>query len=143
MQDSDEDTTTKAPFFGDLPLIGWLFKYKTVTKTKTDLLVFLTPHIVTEADYLGKLSKDKLTEFTQKDKLYVEGELIVTFKSGVTEEKAKTAIARQKATIIKKENEDTYRIKLKEGISPEEAANQFSLLPEVQKAEPINLINFP
>ena len=143
MQDSDEDTTTKAPFFSDLPLIGWLFKYKTTTKTKTNLLVFLTPHIVTEADYLGKLSRDKLTEFTQKEKLYVEGELIVTFKSGVTEEKAKTVIARQKATIIKKENADTYRIGLKEGISPEEAANQFSLLPEVQKAEPINLINFP
>ena len=143
MQDSDEDTTTKAPFFGDLPLIGWLFKYKTTTKTKTNLLVFLTPHIVTEADQLGKLSRDKLTEFTQKEKLYVEGELIVTFKSGVTEEKVKTAIARQKASIIKKENADTYRIKLKEGISPEEAADQFSLLPEVQKAEPINLINFP
>ena len=140
MQDSEEETTTKAPFFGDIPLIGWLFKYKTTQKTKTNLLVFLTPHIVTEAANLGQLSRDKLNDFTQKEKLYIEGELIVTFKSGVTEEAAKTIVIRQKAAIMKIVKENTYRIKLKEGISLEEAANQFSALPEVQKAEPINLI---
>jgi general secretion pathway protein D len=143
MQDMDEETTTKVPFFGDIPFIGWLFKYKTTQKTKTNLLVFLTPHIVTEAAQLGQLSRDKLNDFTQKEKLYIEGELIVTFKSGVTEETAKTAIARQKGMIIKTVKENTYRIKLKEGMSLEEAASQFSALPEVQKAEPINLINFP
>jgi len=143
MQDMDEETTTKVPFFGDIPFIGWLFKYKTTQKTKTNLLVFLTPHIVTEAAQLGQLSRDKLNDFTQKEKLYIEGELIVTFKSGVTEETAKTAIARQKAMIIKTVKENTYRIKLKEGMSLEEAASQFSALPEVQKAEPINLIQMP
>jgi type II secretory pathway component GspD/PulD (secretin) len=143
MQDRDEDTTTKVPFLGDIPLIGWLFKYKTAQKTKTNLLVFLTPHIVTEAAYLGRLSRDKLNDFTQKEKLYIEGELIVTFKSGVTEETAKTVIARQKAMIIKTVKENTYHIKLKEGISLEEAANQFSALPEVQKTEPVNIIQLP
>jgi len=143
MQDRDEETTEKAPFLGDIPFLGWLFKYKTTQKTKTNLLVFLTPHIVTEAAQLGQLSKDKLNYFTQKEKLYVEGELIITFKSGVRAETAKAAISRQKATIIETVKENTYRIKLKEGISPEEAASQFSALPEVQKAEPVNLINFP
>ena len=143
MQDRDEETTEKAPFLGDIPFLGWLFKYKTTQKTKTNLLVFLTPHIVTEAAQLGQLSKDKLNYFTQKEKLYVEGELIITFKSGVRAEAAKAAIARQKATIIEAVKENTYRIKLKEGISPEDAASQFSALPEVQKAEPVNLINFP
>jgi type II secretory pathway component GspD/PulD (secretin) len=143
MQDREEETTEKAPFFGDLPLIGWLFKYKTTSKTKTNLLVFLTPHVVTEADNLGRLSRDKLNDFTQKEKLYVEGELIVTFKSGVTEEIAKSVIARQKASVIKTVKENTYRIKLKEGRSLEEATNKFSALPEVQKVEPINVIQIP
>ena len=143
MQDRDEETTEKAPFLGDIPFLGWLFKYKTTQKTKTNLLVFLTPHIVTEAAQLGQLSKDKLNYFTQKEKLYVEGELIITFKSGVRAETAKAAITRQKATIIETVKENTYRIKLKEGISPEEGASQFSVLPEVQKADPVNLINFP
>ena len=37
---------TKVPFFGDLPLIGWLFKSKTNTETKQELLIFVTPTIV-------------------------------------------------------------------------------------------------
>ena len=143
MQDRDEEITSKAPFFGDIPLLGWLFKYKTTQKTKTNLLVFLTPHVVTEATHLGRLSRDKLNEFTQKEKLYLEGELIVTFKSDVTEEAARDIIIRQNAAIIKTVGENTYRIKLKEGMSVEEAAGQFSTLPEVQKAEPVNIIQMP
>lgn len=42
------DTVTKVPFFGDLPLLGWLFKTKDVKDNKTELLIFLTPKIVAE-----------------------------------------------------------------------------------------------
>jgi len=37
------DTDTKVPFFGDLPLLGWLFKNQEVIDNKTELLIFLTP----------------------------------------------------------------------------------------------------
>ncbi len=40
-------TVNKVPLFGDIPLIGpLLFQNKTVTKTKRDLVVFMTPHII-------------------------------------------------------------------------------------------------
>ena len=39
----------KVPFFGDLPLIGWLFRNKTDTDTKQELLIFVTPKIVQQA----------------------------------------------------------------------------------------------
>ena len=42
------DTVTQVPFFGDLPLIGWLFKNKDIRDNKTELLIFLTPRIVAE-----------------------------------------------------------------------------------------------
>jgi type IV pilus assembly protein PilQ len=42
------DTVTKVPFFGDIPLLGWLFKGKDVVDNKTELLIFLTPRIVAE-----------------------------------------------------------------------------------------------
>ena len=43
-----EETTSedKVPFFGDIPVIGNLFKTKTVGSKKTELLVFITPKIV-------------------------------------------------------------------------------------------------
>ncbi len=36
----------KVPFFGDIPLIGWLFKSHTTTESKQELLIFITPRIV-------------------------------------------------------------------------------------------------
>jgi type IV pilus assembly protein PilQ len=42
------DTINKVPFFGDIPLLGWLFKQKAVRDNKTELLIFLTPKILAE-----------------------------------------------------------------------------------------------
>jgi len=41
-------TTTKVPFFGDIPLLGWLFKSKEAKDNKTELLIFLTPRILSD-----------------------------------------------------------------------------------------------
>jgi type IV pilus assembly protein PilQ len=46
-QDAKE-TTTKVPFLGDVPVLGNLFKTKTSESQRTELLVFLTPKVVTE-----------------------------------------------------------------------------------------------
>ncbi len=47
-EQSDRTDVTKVPFFGDLPLVGWLFKNSTYSNSKTELLVFITPRIVNE-----------------------------------------------------------------------------------------------
>ena len=39
-------TITKVPFFGDLPLIGWLFKSKSISENKKELIIFITPRVV-------------------------------------------------------------------------------------------------
>ena len=42
----------KIPLLGSLPILGWLFRDTTTTKTKTNLLLFLTPYIIRDqADY--------------------------------------------------------------------------------------------
>jgi len=38
---------TKVPILGDVPLLGWFFKSKKDTKDKTELLIFVSPTIVT------------------------------------------------------------------------------------------------
>ena len=47
-EQTDRTDVTKVPFFGDLPLLGWMFKNTTTTSNKTELLVFITPRVVTE-----------------------------------------------------------------------------------------------
>lgn len=140
MQEREEETLTKMPFLGDIPILGWLFKYKVKQKTKTNLLVFLTPNIVKESEHLEKLSARKLNDFVSKEKLYVEGEIILEFKRGVKHEKAETTIAEQKAEIVKIVKDNVYHIKLKGGQDVEEALKTFSALPEIQKVEPIKRI---
>ncbi|QXE85100.1 type IV pilus secretin PilQ [Geomonas nitrogeniifigens] len=44
--DSDTDSDTGVPFLADIPLLGWLFKSNSKQKTKTELLIFITPKIV-------------------------------------------------------------------------------------------------
>jgi type IV pilus assembly protein PilQ len=46
MRQDVSDNYTKVPLMGDAPLLGPLFRNKSLSKTKTDLLIFLTPTIV-------------------------------------------------------------------------------------------------
>ena len=38
--------TSKVPILGDIPLLGWLFKTDSTTNNKTNMFIFITPHIV-------------------------------------------------------------------------------------------------
>jgi type II secretory pathway component GspD/PulD (secretin) len=50
---SDDSTVgnTKVPILGDIPGLGWLFRQESKTQDKKDLLIFITPTIVTDEDF--------------------------------------------------------------------------------------------
>ncbi|MBM4384026.1 MAG: type II secretion system secretin GspD [Deltaproteobacteria bacterium] len=64
----DETNTqdeSKVPWLGDIPLLGWLFKSTSDDIVKTNLLIFLTPHIIrTHGDHAGETIR-KREEFWQ------------------------------------------------------------------------------
>jgi type IV pilus assembly protein PilQ len=45
-EQTDQEDVTKVPLLGDVPILGALFRTKTRTSNKTELLVFLTPKVV-------------------------------------------------------------------------------------------------
>jgi type IV pilus assembly protein PilQ len=47
-EQTDSSSETKVPFLGDVPVLGNLFKTRSRDATRTELLVFLTPRVVTE-----------------------------------------------------------------------------------------------
>ena len=56
MQDEVRDTVSKVPLLGDIPILGHLFK-RTIKETdKTELLIFLTPHVAENALALNPIS---------------------------------------------------------------------------------------
>jgi general secretion pathway protein D len=48
---------SKVPLLGDIPVLGWLFKRKSNTERKTNLLVFITPQIIKDASDLAQATR--------------------------------------------------------------------------------------
>lgn len=63
IDDQISDTREKVPFLGDIPLLGSLFRYRTTSKSKRNLMVFLHPTILRDpetADYYSRSKYDDL-----------------------------------------------------------------------------------
>lgn len=137
LQDNNEEQLTKVPLLGDIPLLGQLFQSKTTSRQKTNLIVFLNPHVIKEAERLAEISKQKDKEFAVAGRRFAEGELLVKFKEGVSDETAREIISKQKGSVIKYiEGIKVYHIQLPKNKDVEDAIAEFSKIPEVQYAEP-------
>jgi len=60
MEDRKTETVKKVPILGSIPLLGALFRRTIEDKGKTELLIFLTPHVAPEADLLKAMSEDEM-----------------------------------------------------------------------------------
>ncbi|MBW6503377.1 type II secretion system secretin GspD [bacterium] len=59
IQDSVTKNVSKIPLLGDIPLLGYLFRFTSDQKKKTNLLIMLTPHIIQEPGELSKPLEDR------------------------------------------------------------------------------------
>jgi len=57
--DRKTESVSKIPLLGDLPLLGFAFRSTTKKDIKTELLIFMTPHIVLAPSQLVALSKEE------------------------------------------------------------------------------------
>ena len=62
MRDAIQNGETKIPILGDIPVLGYLFKQKQTTKTKSNLLLVLTPYIIRNPDDLRAIFERKMQE---------------------------------------------------------------------------------
>lgn len=59
IRDDKIHTTKKVPLLGDLPLIGALFQSQRDRTQKTNLLIFITPHVMTSQEQLEQITNTK------------------------------------------------------------------------------------
>ncbi|MBI5237529.1 MAG: type II secretion system secretin GspD [Deltaproteobacteria bacterium] len=137
MQEKDEENITKVPLLGDIPFIGWLFKHKSVDKKKTNLLVFITPHVVRDADALTGITRGKETGFARAEGRYTEGVVIIRFKDGITDEAARVIIKDEDAAVLDYNGEQRlYKVRLEKGGDVEDMVKEFQKHNEVESSEP-------
>jgi general secretion pathway protein D len=59
IEDTEGDSVEKVHGLGDIPILGNLFKYKSRTRTKTNLMVFLRPVVVRSKEATSSISLDR------------------------------------------------------------------------------------
>ncbi len=62
MKEDEFEDITKVPLLGDIPVIGWLFKSRSISKQKTNMMIFLTPKIIRNADDQRELLSKKMDQ---------------------------------------------------------------------------------
>ena len=62
IRDDIRKSTSQVPCFGSIPILGWFFKSFYQTDIKTNLLVFVTPHIIKSPEDLRSISEEKRLE---------------------------------------------------------------------------------
>jgi len=73
IRDNVTTSEDKVPFLGDIPLIGWLFKFKSTKVEKVNLILFITPYIIKneeDAQYITNRKAEALEKF--RDEYHIE-----------------------------------------------------------------------
>ncbi|MBE0602231.1 MAG: type II secretion system secretin GspD, partial [Deltaproteobacteria bacterium] len=69
MQETKLNSESKVPLLGDIPLLGHLFKYTSKSNRRTNLVILLTPHIISEpgalSEKLAERQRNYLDRFDQ------------------------------------------------------------------------------
>jgi len=68
IRNDQTDETKKVPCLGNIPILGWLFKTSSGVENKTNLLIFITPHIIRSPEDLEKATAMKKKEADENSK---------------------------------------------------------------------------
>jgi general secretion pathway protein D len=71
LKDDQSDTFNRVPCLGEIPLLGWAFRNMSKRKEKTNLQVFLTPHIIKTPEDLHLLTIEKSASL-EKENMKIE-----------------------------------------------------------------------
>ncbi len=67
-----QDSTQKVPLLGDIPFLGRLFRSDGVTKTKTNLLIFIRPSIIRDYAQMEGATADKYRYIRDQQRMRVD-----------------------------------------------------------------------
>ncbi len=75
ISESTDEAIRQTPILGDLPLLGWLFRQRSHSREKRNLVVLVTPRIVKDERDLERVTQSKLEQFNRRqlDALFEEG----------------------------------------------------------------------
>ncbi len=121
---------TKIPILGDIPLIGALFRGTRNTERKTNLLIFLTPHVINESDDLQEVYRVKWAQRQEFVKRFYG-------KSRDAQQKELAAILAGSMTAIDEPSQFRPKNRPVEGQETLGEAGKGTILPKAGEAPPV------
>jgi general secretion pathway protein D len=113
MQDRTSTVEKKVPLLGDIPLLGYLFKYTSKSKSKTNLLVTLTPYVIEDHEDLARIrirrqqeQREFATTFAGNAEIPEDGPVDYRRKRGLLSEIATTVTKIEREEVLRKELEE-------------------------------------
>ena len=70
IDDQFTDVEERVPLLGDIPVLGHLFRFRSTTKNKRNLMVFLHPKILRDNETANKYSNSKYNFLRERQRLY-------------------------------------------------------------------------
>lgn len=131
IKDKTTGGESKIPFLGDIPVIGYLFKSTKNIKDKSELLIFVSPTVVTANEYV-RMAKEKRYGLNKPYADEEEGKRRDIIKSEATEDRKKEKLIVQLEELeAKQKGLAAARKKLETDISKEEES--FRALTETKR----------
>ncbi len=85
ISDRYEEIEKKIPLLGDIPLLGALFRNTSETIEKTELLIVLTPHVISNAGTVDRDERSRSVSGDMIDKLTLDPALVEQIRRGELE----------------------------------------------------------
>lgn len=93
LSNNGSNTVSKAPFLGDLPIIGALFRSNGFTKSESELVIVITPYLVKPAsDSRIALPTDGFRQPTDLGRIFLDQKAASTKKSKRAKPRAETPV---------------------------------------------------
>lgn len=76
IRDNVTSSESKVPFLGDIPLLGWFFKFKSTRVEKTNLMIFITPYIIKneqDAEEITRRKSEVMEDFRKEYRIEKKG----------------------------------------------------------------------
>ena len=98
MSDRASETVTKVPILGDIPVIGFFFRSTSRDLKKTNIIIALTPYVISDLSDLRRVAEKKMRErrefierySTLEDRVSLDKDMDFRRKRGMLEEINKT-----------------------------------------------------
>jgi general secretion pathway protein D len=98
MSDRASETITKVPILGDIPVIGFFFRSSSRDLKKTNIIIALTPYVISDLSDLRRVAEKKMRERREfierysslEDRVVLDKDLDFRRKRGMLEEINKT-----------------------------------------------------